>query len=915
MAQVTVNVQDPAFGAVPGTDCTEAFQKAVDSFIVPPGTQPPVTGGTIIVPAADQPYLFSRPVMVDQSSVHIVGGDRATTVLRSVLADPGVHPGIASPPLIYGVSRTTAAGEPLNDGYWVDLHGLLDAQTAPSPGQFFGYRTFTPEQGFGVVALPCTPFTFGPPDHEFWSGATALTIDFVVRNNAMPWADQQLFGLVDAYQEPSPFWARITSVSGQPVLQFVFRTTDGLRREVRVQFDATNPVLRCSLQLDFTAAVVAAWVDRVETTPDVRLINDGWLPTDRGPHEQPALVQNWYAPFHVGLLSLVAQGAADPTIDERLGVQGDLTFGALRISTSPLYTVGAQGSAQQTVAGPVKDADLLQPPPLGFGCCLSMNEPMRKNAAGWADLQVPWAAPAVAGHGVFLLQGGLHQAIGNILEGITVEAHFLQADNYGMGIGLGAVIDFTMRDVLVRGGAQGVGAIHTMNNSFPLALTSCQFENQTDAAIYSYAQIASATDLTLKFFSRSGIKAVRSSLQVANVFCAGTPCDTVARLFQCESVLDNWIMDFEGDSAPSDSYIWAGIGNAIGGPTQLTVRDCQGGVTNPGTAGIRLVSNEAGSAGLAIGGAVPAWCSIERSFNTYFPAPPASLSSAPAQVQALARTQPVGQALVAVDGPLWQGTYTGLPPTTLPFALNTATVGGSARIGIGTVPDAVAPPPVVASGTDPVLTLPGLIGYYRADALDDTGADGGTVTKLIDLSPAANDGVPIGAPVIRERSVIAGRAAIRFGGEGSGFQFPGMKGTSGAVTMFFVAKRPPGVDTGEAKPGSVFNYGPLWIIAAETKADQAVAFTAVADEDWAVYAVRCAAAPRVLQTWANGHPCERVRRDDLPPLVWATPTLIGNTYGWPTGQMAAAVICDAALTDAQVQQINQHLLNQFQIAV
>ena len=914
MAQVTVNVQDPAFGAVPGTDCAEAFQKAVDSFIVPQGTNPLVTGGTIVVPAADLPYYFSRPVMVDLSNIHIVGGDRATTVLKTIPLNPSLHPGIASPPLLYGVSRTTAAGDPVNEGYWVDLHGLLDSRTAPNPGMFFGYRTHTAEQGYGTIELSCTPFTFGPPDHEFWSGATALTIDFLVQNNAMPWTSQQLFGLVDAYQEPSPFWARIDSTSGQPVLQFVFKTKDGLRREVRVQFDATNPVLRCSLQLDFTAGIVAAWVDRAQTAPDIRLINDGWLPTDHAPDAPPALAPNWYAPFHVGLLSLAAVGAADPTIDERLGTQGDLTFGALRISTSPLYTVGAEGSAQQTAAGPVKDADLLVPPATGFGCCLSMNEPMRKNAVGWPDLQVPWSAGVVAGHGVFLLQTGLRQAIGNVLEGVTVEAHFLGPDNYGQAIGLGAVIDFTMRDVLVRFGAQGVSALHTMNNSFPLALTSCQFEYQTDAAIYSYAQIASAADLTMKYFTRHGLKAVLSSLQVSNVFCAGVPCDTVARLFQCETVMNNWIMDFEGDSAPSDSYIWASVGQAIG-PTQLTVRDCQGAVANPGSAAIRLVSNEADNAGLAIGEVMPSWCSIERSFNSGFPAPPSSLSLDPAREQALARTQPVAQALVAVDGPLWQGLYTGLPPTTIPLALNTAAVGGSARIGIGSVPDAVAPPPVAPTGTDPVLALPGLIGYYRADALDPTISEGGTVTTLLDLSPAGNDGVPFGPPVIRERAVIAGRAALRFGGSTSGFQFPAMAGTSGSVTMFFVAKLPPGVDTGEAKPGSVLNYGPVWIIAASTRADQAAAFTAVTPTDWAVYTVRCAANPRVLQTWANGHPCDRVRRDDLPPLVWATPTLSGNVYGWPTGQMAAAVICDAALSDDQVQQINQHLLNLFQIAV
>jgi len=78
-----------------------------------------------------------------------------------------------------------------------------------------------------------------------------FTLDFVVRNNAGPWADlQQLFGLVDAAGEPAPWFAQVRVLLTGVVMCFSFRTNDGLYREIRVPMQADQAVLRCSLQLD-----------------------------------------------------------------------------------------------------------------------------------------------------------------------------------------------------------------------------------------------------------------------------------------------------------------------------------------------------------------------------------------------------------------------------------------------------------------------------------------------------------------------------------------------------------------------------------------------------------------------------------------------------------------------------------------
>ena len=489
--------------------------------------------------------------------------------------------------------------------------------------------------------------------------------------------------------------------------------------------------------------------------------------------------------------------------------------------------------------------------------------------------------------------GSSTDIVGNWLQKLTVQGFSGSQANYGQTVGLGVAIDFRLDDVAINYGAQGLSSF-TVGVNYPIELTSCLFQGQTDAAIFAYGQMMWASNLRLKYFQRSAVKALQSNLNMRNVFCAqGNNMVSVVRLYQSNAQLDNWDVDIESDAA-SDSYFFSSLGYSGGGPIQLSIRDTQGGNAGPGTAAVRLVSDDSGITLANTSRGTAGWCTIERSFNQNFS------SSA--------------QAIVAVDGPLWQGFYQGLPPAGIPLAVNTTTPSGTARFGLGTVPAAAYPPPVALAGVDPILTLPGLLGYYRADALPER--DGSPIAELVDLGPAHNNGTPVGNPVIWESGVANGHAALQFGGFGSGFRFSTMTGTSGAATMFFVAKLPPGVSTNPGQTAALLNYGPSWRIAAPADADKASVTTTVSDVDWAVYAVRCTTgSTRVLQCWANGHPGERVRRDDLGPVTWSSPYLGANSYGWTTSQCSVAVVCDAALSDEQVATINQFLLNQFRIPV
>lgn len=880
-----VNVRD--FGAVPGTDCAAAFQQAVDAL-------DSRVGGTVFVPGADQSYLFSRSVIVDRDNVRIVGENPTTAVLETETAAPA---------LIFGMKRAPR-GRPLHRDHWVDLYGLADASAAPAPGSRWGYRTrvaataSTPASD-ATLSFPCSPFAFGPPDNTYWTGVRQLTVDFLVRNNAMPWANQQMFGMADQFDMAAPWHARIAEIAGTPRIVFGFRTTDGLHRDITVPFDASQPVLRCSLQLDLATGEVAAWVDHVEVAPDLAGVNDRWWPADRDSHE-PTFEQNWYSPLNLGALTPSGRGWGP--VGSLPGGPVDLTFGALRLSNIRQYPANGVGTPQTTAAGPVTDLHYLSVQDGVFGC-LPMDE-SPPDPSGTPDPQVPWngvyGAGRVWGRGLFVhadldVQDTIAK---NAVQKLTINC-FRRAwlpgmSSYGHGIGVGFVYDFMVDDTIVQFGAQGLSN-YNVGSNYPVEVRSCEFGWHTDAAIYSYYQIGRGDNLRLKYYGRSALKGCLSNLSYRNVFCTDSPsCESAVKLFQTFGQFDSWGFNFEGGSLPSDSYFWASTAWYMGGATLLSIRDCGGGAGSDKTAAVRLVGLDA-NAGLAHSARGSGWCTIERSFSNFM--------------------FPNLQAIVAVDGPLWQGTYQGIPLTRPPFVVNTATPGASARIGIGTVPAPVSVPPVIAAGgADFVADLPGLVGYYRADRLLDTSGplhDGDPVLELTDLSGAGNHGKPVNSPAVYQTSAVNGLPAIQF--TGGWYQFPEMHGSTGGVTVFFVAKRLPYFDT---KPGQVQTLrtnGTRWQVVHRLEAA-----SAESDIEWAVYAVRYTDGPaRKLQTWANGHATTLRRNDGTGPVEWSTPTLGTVNTGWLIyrGQLTTAIICDGGLSDPDVQRVTRHLLSVHRIPV
>ena len=887
-----VNVQD--YGAVPDsvTDCAEAFQKAVDAL----DAHPFLGGGTVLVPAAPNirnddgsetvgTYLLSRSVIVDKNRVRIVGEDP----LRSVVETTSYAPAFT-----FGLWRGTTR-QTISPDHWVDLHDILDDSAVPATGQRWGYRTTVAAEGDRAaerytVTFPVSPLAYGPPDGTYWGSVRQFTLDFVVKNNAGPWKEnQQLFGLVDDNGDGAPWYAQVRPDyrSGSLVVAFCFRTTDGLRREIRVPIaDPTTPVLRCSLQFDLDSGAVAAWIDNVRVAVDLTLINDGWPSAAGGP--TPTFVANWYSPFNLGSLTPSSVGMV-PAGGLQYDNAVDLTFAALRLSNVLRYADSGVGSAQRTTAGAVvTDADWVNGS-AGEFARLPVNQNARPNEAGIPDFQVPWEAlQGGNGFGVFVATDLTDaDTIGdNGIEKLTINCgrRFASPDrtNNGQAVAVGQVYNFSITDSLLQYGAQGFGS-YNFGVSYPVDIHHCQFNHQTDAGIYSNRQMVSGSSLSFNAWGRSALKARQANLAIRDVFCSGTQaCVSAVRLYETGGAFDKWVLDFEGEQVP-DGFFWATVANYVGGPTQLAIRDCQAGTAAPRAAAVRLVSSDQ-AGGLANSGRLAGWLTIERSFNQF----------APADMQAT----------VAVDGPMWQGVYTGLPGGP-PLVVNTAEPGASARIGVGTVPPAVTVP--MPPGGDPIPGLPGLIGYYRVDKM--ARADG-TTTTLDDLSPAHNHGAAVQNLPVYQAHAVNGLPALQF--VGGYYRLPASPSTTGEGTAFLVMRGAPLQSTGTmAAAGNQWSVG-------TTLANVVGALTPSSDTDWVVYAARYSkASGRILTTWVNGHRYDSRRLDVAPDVAFNAPT-IGTIDGGKTtftGQFSAAVLCAAALSDDQVDAVNRYLLHLHQIPV
>jgi hypothetical protein len=871
-------------------------------------------------------------VIVDKSNVRIVGDDRRHSVIST---------GAMTPAFIFGLYRGTRT-KALSTGHWADLSGILD----DSVGQRWGYRTAA-EGERATISLPASPFALGPMVEgkriavDNWTSVSQLTLDFVVQNNSPgPWVDfQPLFGMVDFAGRPAPWYAQVRVAGPQTSVRFCFRTTDGRYRELGIPFDGNEPLLRCSLQLDLAdPAGAAAWVGHTARSAAlVQVPVDTGLLNDFTPATPLSFVANDASPFQLAVLS-PQHGSWRPAGAINSPNPGqDLTFAALRLTAAPRYVVetltpGAN-PPQRTLSGRQQtDLDLLVPRDGGFAT-LPMDEAVRVNPTSGGvkgtevrpDFTVPWCSDLIdRGYGL-VVSNNINDVdhayadniLGNGIEHVTIECDRvnLGADRkpanvtfkpYGQAVALGLVYYFSMKDVAVSGYAQGLSAYH-LGVAYTITVRDCEFTDQSETGIYGYGWMFRGDNLRFSAYGRSAITAVRCGLAVRDVFVSesNSPvCEAPVRLYEPNAgQFDNFAFDLE-DTSVRDSYFRITLASDVGTP-QLAIRDCQGGLAEPGAAYVRLLSQDR-NAGIATSGRTGGWCSIERSFTDY--------------------VVPDIQAVVAVDGPLWQGTFTGLPPERPELVATTANPGASARIGLGGIapPAETVPAPVAG---DPLLTLPGLVAYFRADGAQNPNPehpanplparDGMVFTQLADhASPQRVATLAAGTTAaVYRANVINGLPALSF--SAANYTLPAPPAPSGEATVFVVGRGQPFLQT-----GNLWMSGHYWGVA-NTGGFGTAVDAAGSDTAWIVHAVRYTVRTtpggkppaRLLQTWANGQPYDTRRFDGMQDVRW-TAFALGAAAGLEfTGELSTAVFFDVALSDEQVDLVNRYLLHRHRIAV
>ena len=167
---VSTSISVQSYGAVPGRDCTAAFQAALDfasrqstTASTALGFPAGASGVRVYVPGSSQPYMVRGPLFVRAAGVAIEGDGPASVVASSN----------GAPLFVFGSHDGQAGGAADRPDAW----GVLDAGAAPRPGARRGVRT-----GANHLVFPAQPMGVGPNlagvnEPGYYGDVSALTLD------------------------------------------------------------------------------------------------------------------------------------------------------------------------------------------------------------------------------------------------------------------------------------------------------------------------------------------------------------------------------------------------------------------------------------------------------------------------------------------------------------------------------------------------------------------------------------------------------------------------------------------------------------------------------------------------------------------------------------------------------------------
>jgi hypothetical protein len=604
------------------TDNSIAFQAAVDSLKASLSGLP--YKGVVYIPSGTGSYAISKSIWVDASNIEIQADSWGSTVAMI---------GSKQPAFIFGISRVQGGLSP-DATNRPDLFGKLDSSAVTALGQMWGLRT----NGNSFVQFHATPLSAGAGTglYNFWSDAWSqtpvLTVEFCIEP-----PDQQSFSVnanilgCGSYPQISPF--TVSGDGNNPnTLAVMFRTSDiasDFENTVR-RFDfstagATAPY-KVAIQFDLTNAVCSAFVNglQVTFTREDNLANSGPIPFT--PNAGLTFVTNDCYPFMIGTQGLLGTYGVPTGVDLRV-------YG-LRLSKTLRYQNNGAGQKQiraDSPQTPLNDSWAYFGNDSSTICWLQGYD---NPATAGRNVTVSHGQAVYPGNSVGLLMHSVPELVycaNNAIRNISLTL----GGAHGQTICVGAVYEFTIKNVKSVGGFHGVGCFN-MGTDYNVYIDHCTLDG-TDAGYYGAFQIMKGHDLYFLTSGRATMRYVGSAATMDNIFVSG-PTPVAECIFKATSsdtggvfTIRNMEVDFEGYTL-SRAAIYCEA-HPFAPATSLTLSDIFLGTVGASTPLIML--KDVGVEGPAFS---PAWLSVDN-------------------LQAYTDTY---LAVLDVDGPLWHGEIRGV---------------------------------------------------------------------------------------------------------------------------------------------------------------------------------------------------------------------------------------------------------------
>jgi hypothetical protein len=540
-----VNVQE--FGAKSDgkSDCTPAFQAAVDNLAARLKKLPPKSGaiGTVIIPAAPGVYRLGGPVWVDHECIEIRGEGHGTRVETLF--------GHNHPLFIFGLRRVatiTVDSKPVtlvaDARYRTDIFGRLDETAASAPGQRWGFRT-RGETLLQAQASPLSDGAFHSRGHftaDHWTETRKLTLEtaFEFSGTTLP-KDLPIFGIGSKNNNrPFPFVVHTGNEGNDLQVQFATQSEPfgpiAIRR-FGFELPAQKGPRRVAIQIDLDNARVTAFVDgrQVKTTGVV------------GPEFTKGLrfAENDFYPL------LVANDGGDrPSLGTNNHV--DWVLYGLLFSRSLRYIDDGPGNVQKRVDGrAINDLFRYFTPPADDPHQIG-HFPFTDNPKTSGRSLLIQGGPAAENHQAWAI---IHHSLavneGGVLNNAIRDIYLVGGHAYGQNICIGQVLEFNIKGVKSMSAYHAIGSLNHSAN-YVIRLEDSHLSG-TDSGYHGFNQLVWARNLTFENAGRATMRFAGCNARVENAmvsfFAAGNQSTIKIHSgdYGGNYTFENLTVDYEGD--------------------------------------------------------------------------------------------------------------------------------------------------------------------------------------------------------------------------------------------------------------------------------------------------------------------------------------------------------------------------------